>query len=202
MHTMQRYLTRNEEAQLFRLLRQRAGSDNSAQRTAARDLYLFKLLRHTGIRVNAAVHITCGDARDALASGYLQRRCDKGGNDGKTHCNSRARRALKGLLLVRRRFGLAETPEAPLLANRIGPGMSVRAVQKRMKYWRDVAGITVPASPHWWRHTKAMRVMHDSTAQDPRGVVMALLDHKSIQSTLIYTRPSREDIERINEEVG
>lgn len=202
MNTMQRYLTRNEEATLFRLLRQRAGLANAMQITAARDLYLFLLLRHTGIRVGAATHITCADAREAVATHYLQRRHDKGGRDGKTHCNKRARRALQGLLRLRRAFGLAETAEATLLAHRAAAGMTQRAIQRRMAKWCSEAGLAVKATPHWWRHTRAMRVMQDSTATDPRGVVQVLLDHRSIQSTAIYTRPSREEVERVSEEMG
>lgn len=202
MHTMKRYLTRQEEAALFRVMRERAGLGNNRQRTAFRDLYLFKLLRHTGVRVTAATHITCGDARAAIRTKYLQRRGDKGGRDGMTLCNSKARRALQALLRVRRAFGLAETDDGLLIAGRGGDGVGVRAIQKRMSHWSREAGLEVKASPHWWRHTKAMRVMQDSNARDPRGVVKELLGHSSIESTAIYTRPSREEIEQINEEVG
>lgn len=202
MKTMSRYLTRDEEARLFKRLRERAGRENASQLIALRDLHLFKLLRHTGIRVNAATHIQCADARSAIAGKYLQRRCDKGGRNGKSLCNSKAIAALKGLLLVRRLLGFSESDEARLVVSRQGARISARAIQKRMKVWCADAGLAVSASPHWWRHTKAMRVMVDSTARDPRGVVQELLDHSSFESTVIYTRPSREEVEQINEEVG
>lgn len=202
MASMDRYLTRDEESRFFATVKAAAGRDTLRQRVARRDYHLFRLLRHTGIRVGAATHITCADAREALRTSYLQRREDKGGHDGKTHCNAAAKAALKGLLADRRALGCAESPEAPLLTSRSGPSLTPRAIQKRMRYWSAQAGLGLAATPHWWRHTRAMRVMQDSTARDPRGVVQALLGHRSIQSTLVYTRPSREDIEQASEEVG
>lgn len=205
MRVMRRYLTDDEEQRFFRVVKRCAGTDTASQRVALRDYHLFKLLRHTAIRVGAATHITCGDARDALASGYLQRRGDKGGRDGKSLCNSRARRALSSLLRVRRLLGFNESRDGLLLVglrrNQV-PAMTVRAVQRRMDYWREAAGITEKVSPHWWRHTKAMRVMQHSTAQDKRAVVQELLDHQNYETTVIYTRPSREEVVLINEEVG
>lgn len=197
-----RYLTRDEEARFFRTLKAAAGSDTKQQLLARRDYHLHQLLRHTGIRVNALLHIRCADAHEALRTNYLQRRHDKGGRDGLTYCNKRARRALRGLLANRRALGHAEWPEALLITSRSGPSMTAKAVQEQMKTWCRRAGLGIAATPHWWRHTYAMRVMETTTSNDPRGVVQALLDHASIQSTLQYTRPTREQIEAAAEEAA
>ena len=61
--------------------------------------------------------------------------------------------------------------------------------------------LKVPVSPHWFRHTLAKRMMKHSTSRDPRGVVQSVLQHRSIDSTLVYTRPDREEVERALSEV-
>jgi len=80
-----------------------------------------------------------------------------------------------------------------LVLTRKSNGLSVRSYQDRMLFWCDAAGIE-PASPHWLRHTRAMRIMRSSKAKDPRGIAKAVLGHSSISSTGVYTGPSKEDI--------
>ncbi len=80
--------------------------------------------------------------------------------------------------------------------------MSIRSFQERVTHWCQVARLEVMVSPHWFRHTLAKRIMKNSTAQDPRGVVQGALCQKSINSTSIYTLPDREDIEQAMEEVS
>jgi site-specific recombinase XerC len=192
----ERYLTPAEERQLLRTLAQYADV------LARRDHAWMRWMRHTGIRVAAASRFTCGDAREALAAGEQVVRGEKGGRTTRIPLRKGGRRALQDLLRLRREMGQIEDPEAPLVVSRRGAALSVRSYQARMREWCKAAGLSAEASPHWLRHTLAKRVMANSTARDPRGVVMALLNHSSITSTSVYTMPDREEIERALDEAS
>ncbi len=191
-----RYLTIAEERQLLATVAGRAGV------YAARDHAWMRLLRHTGIRVGSAARLTCADVREALRSGYLYVRPIKRSPGGRIYLNRRARQSLTDLLRVRREMGHGEQPEAPLIMSREHAGMSVRSFQHRMRYWVREAGLQVDASPHWWRHTLAKRLMRQSTAADPRGIAQRALLHAHITTSAIYTGPDREDYEMAMEEAS
>lgn len=188
---LNRYLTRDEEAQLFRCLRGRAGL------IARRDLAWMKLLRASGMRVGTLAGFTCGDARIALRTDHLVFRdaiC-KGKRGYTIFATKRAKAALRELLKIRREMGHAERDEALLVMSRQqGKGISRRSLQDRCRFWQAEAGLAVPFSPHWFRHTVGQRITRDSTASDPRAIAQQVLGHGSIESTTIYTRPSREDV--------
>ncbi|MDH5259430.1 MAG: tyrosine-type recombinase/integrase, partial [Gammaproteobacteria bacterium] len=65
-----------------------------------------------------------------------------------------------------------------------------------------VSGIDAKASPHWFRHTLAKRVMKNSTASDPLKTVQILLNHSDPRSTAAYTLPDKEDIVLAAEEIA
>lgn len=188
-----RYLTVAEEKQLLATVASRAGV------LAARDHAWMRLLRHTGIRVLSLARLTCFDARQALRENYLDIAPIKRNDGGKVYINKRARQALQDLLRIRREMGHAEQPDGALVMSREG-AMSVRSFQHRMQHWRDEAGLSVEASPHWWRHTLAKRIMRQSTADDPRGIVQRALLHSDISTSAIYTMPDREAYESALEE--
>lgn len=194
---MDRFLTPEEEKRLFQTVR----NFNSVE--AQRDLGWMTLLRSTGIRVGALAGLTVADARDALATKHLVIRpeINKGHASYKIYLGKLAEQALRKLLKTRRDMGHPEQHDAPLILSREHNAMSIRAFQQRCKHWRELANVP-NVSPHWFRHTLAMRIMQDSTAQDPRGVVMASLGHKSINSTAIYTQPDKITLQRIMQEVG
>lgn len=193
-----RYLTEAEERQLLR----HVGQFRSL--AARRDHAWMRLLRRTGIRVSTLAGLTCGDARDALRTGYLTVRgaIAKRGCGYRLHLTKRARGDLRALLALRREQGVAEQPEAPLILSRHRRGIAVRTLQDRMQRWVRDAGLQCAATPHWFRHTLAKRIVKRSTAQDPRGVVQSVLGHRSTRSTDVYTRPDREDVVEAMEEVA
>lgn len=192
-----RYLTPDEERKLFRVVGQYRDA------LARRDYAWMQLLRQTGIRVNALAGLTVGDARRAQQEGYLELRAvhAKGGRGGKVFLTKRAKEAVRELLRVREKQGFYGEPDHPLIMSRIHRGISVRSLQARLALWCERARIRA-ASPHWFRHTLAKRVMKQSTAKDPRGIVKRVLGHVSITSTAIYTEPDREDVELAMEEAS
>jgi len=194
----ERYLTVAEEKQLLKAVARVADA------LAQRDYAWMRLLRHTGIRVVTVSGLTVHDARTALRTGYLQIRPEisKGRRGGTLFMNKGAKRALRDLLSIRRAMGYAEQPDAALVMSRNHRPMSRRSYQSRMRQWCVEAGLDVVASPHWWRHTLAKRLMSQSTADDPRGIVQRALLHSDINTSAIYTMPDREAYEEAMEEVG
>ena len=196
----ERYLRPDEERQLFATVAQYA--DVLAQR----DLAWMRLLRQTGIRVGSLAGLTVDDARQALREKRLQVRGEhsKGGRGYSVLLNKKALTALRDLLRIRREIGRPDFGEAPLVVSRknTGKGMSVRSFQDRMQHWRTAAGLSVEASPHWFRHTLAKRIVERSTAKDPRAIVQHALGHANIISGAVYTFPDREDLEQSMEEAS
>lgn len=198
MKSFNRYLTQAEERQLLGHIKQFASP------LARRDHAWMRLARNTGLRVGTLAGLTVMDARQALAGGYLQIRgaIAKRKQAHTVHLNKAAAKALRELLKIRREMGHAEGDDATLIVSRNHRGLSVRSFQSRMNLWVKSAGLDVAATPHWFRHTLAMRLMRNSTAQDPRGVVQGVLGHKDINSTAVYTQPSREDLSLALDEVA
>ena len=198
MSAFRRYLTREEERLLF------GAVARIASPLARRDHGWMRLMRYTGIRVGAASQLTCRHAREALKSEYLELEpaIQKRKQGHRVFITRPARRALQDLLKVRREMGYIEADAAPLIMSRNHCGMSIRSFQARMRQWCREAGLDASATPHWLRHTLAKRMMKQSTAMDPRGVVKSALGHRSIASTSIYTEPDKEDVEQAMQEAN
>ena len=194
-----RYLTDAEVRRLFAHVRQFAGP------YARRDLHWMRLLYHTGLRVGTLAGLTVADAQEALGSGYLNLRADicKGSCAYTVRLGQQARRALRGLLEIRRQMGHSNAqPAAPLLMSRKAKGLSVRSMEARMKHWVAGAGLDRRASPHWFRHSLAKRVQAETQAANPQQAVQLVLGHRDIRSTNIYTLPDKQEIDRLMENLG
>lgn len=201
-HTFDKFLTEADERKLFKALRDAAGWQ------AQRDLHMIQLMRSSGVRVGTLVRLVVADATAALKSGRLLFRpqISKRKRGYEVAVTNKIRAALQGLLAVRRQLGMGLDPDAPLVVSRVtnrgGEGMTPRGVQKRLAVWRVRAGIEASITPHWLRHTLGQRIMRDSTAHDPRGIAAQALGHSDLSSTLIYTRPSKDDVQRAMQEAG
>ena len=189
-----RYFTVAEEKHLFKTVK--ASSCILAQR----DYLWMLLLRQTGLRIGAMSRVTVYDARQALRDKYLQY-VSKGNKPGKVFTNKKAMTALRLLLRIRREMGHPEHPDMPLVMSRRNAGLSVRSYQARMKEWCALAGLK-NGSPHWFRHTLGKRVMQQSTSADPRAIVQGVLNHEYISTTVIYTRPDKEEMEQAMEQAS
>lgn len=166
---------------------------------ARRDHAWMRALRFTGCRVGEWSRVTVGAATMALETRHLfiPREHRKGGRrDHTVLVTEQLAIALADLLRIRAEQ-TGETradARAPLVLNRYLTGLSPRSYQKRLQYWTRVAGMDVRVTPHWFRHTRAMRIMERSGARDPRGMVQIALGHLDIKSSGIYTQPTREDL--------
>jgi len=198
---LHRFLTEAEERRLFSELRRTAGV------AAERDIEVMNLMRASGIRVGAMVRFTVSDARLAVATREIVLRAEiqKRAKAHSMLCTKRARLALVRLLKLRKAHGKSMAPDAPLLFGREGAGdkpMSERALEYRFKFWAKKAGLPSGFSPHWLRHTLGQRIVQDSTADNPLQIAADVLGHEDINTTRIYTRPTREHVAMALQEAG
>lgn len=195
---MNRYLTVSEEKTLFKTV------DGVAGILAQRDGAWMLLLRQTGMRLGSLAGLTVADARHGLATNYLELKDEhaKRGNGYQVFLNKTSKSCLRVLLRNRTEMGYTAEPDMPLVMGRNHKGLSIRSFQSRMRIWVDMSCIAMPASPHWFRHTLAMRIMAQSTANNKLGIVQSALGHHTADATMIYTRPNREDIALAMEEAS
>lgn len=193
---MRRSLSAAEERSLFKCVGSRASLE------ARRDHAWMRALRFSGCRVGEFSAVSVSAALMALQRRhlFLPRETRKGKRrDHDVYVTAELRRALQDLMRVREEqtgIRTADLPRnAPLVVNRYGARLSIRSYQLRLEYWVKEAGLELDVTPHWFRHTRAMRIMRDSQAADPRGIVQVALGHADIKSSGIYTAPTREDVE-------
>ncbi|OWY40089.1 hypothetical protein CEK28_04965 [Xenophilus sp. AP218F] len=186
--TMKRYLTPAERQQLL----------NAAYRIndplAQRDYHLMSALYYSGCRIGEFLSITLADAWDALKTGYLYLPAAhrKGGKrDHSVYLTKPLRTHLVALL----NMNPSQQGGDPLVPGRHGAPLTERAAQMRVAYWAEEAGIAMKVTPHWFRHSLAMDLLRASTAAEPLLIVKSALGHSSLNSTAMYTTPSREDLE-------
>ena len=187
----ERYLTRDDLRRLFSVIRKRKG------KIARRDHVWIRVALYSGFRIGSIAGLTVGDAKQALLTNTLRARADhaKRGRAYDIHVSSGLRKALREGLSVRRAMGYPlDDSAAPLFVSRIGKAMAVRSFQHQLKFWRETAGLMLPISAHWLRHTAARRILEKSEHHDPLGQVQSALGHVNRKSTVIYTLPTREDM--------
>lgn len=189
-----RYYTQQEEKRLFRTIRQYSSIQ------ASRDHAWMQVLLHTGLRIESFARLTVADAKEALRSHHLKY-IGKGNKPGSVYCNQTAHKYLRELLTIRSQQGHADLDDSPLVMSRHKTALSIRSYQLRMSHWCKLAEVPV-GTPHWLRHTLAKRIMQNSTANDPRGVVQGVLNHSNPASTYVYTMPDKEELAQTLEEIA
>lgn len=192
MSVFDRYLTPGEQRKLLAAARQFKGHE------AERDGHWMVFMLKTGIRVDAMSQFTCGDARRAIATETVALRSEiqKNQRGHRIPLVADAKRALLGLLRVRKAQGHIEDEFEPLVMSRNHKGLSVRSYQMRIKHWAAAAGLSCAdhISPHWLRHTVAKRILSKSTDPDPLRIVQGFLGHANRNTTAVYTRPDKEQM--------
>lgn len=157
---------------------------------AQRDRALLVFALHTGLRVSELSGLNVshvahgGQARLRL---FLPSELGKGGRARIIPLNTTAQKCVRVLLQFNAARGFSTAPGAPLFVNRFHRRLHVRAIQRLVQSLRMQAGLDVPATPHALRHTFATQVMEST--QNLR-VVQALLGHKRLNTTEVYTHPT------------
>lgn len=101
------------------------------------------------------------------------------------------REALDSFLRVKHAAREALAPNAPLFAGRKGAALSTRQVRHGFHVWQKRAAFANRYNFHALRHTACTEVYEQS--RDLRAT-QVFARHKRVQTTVIYTHPSRETL--------
>jgi len=148
---------------------------------ADRDLAIFELLYGAGFRISELVGLRVRDLDMAsgmarvLGKGKKERLCPVGPA------------AVELVRRLRREHGVAAGPADPVLPGAGGRPLTVRWVQRRMKYYLQMAELPADLTPHKIRHAFATHMIN--AGADLR-VVQEMLGHASLSTTQIYTHVS------------
>ena len=146
----------------------------------ARDRAILETIYSGGLRVGELVAMNVEDLDEF---GEVVRVRGKGKKERLAPLGSKALEAIHEYLARRRAvFGAAR--RGPLFVNKVGGRLSDRSVRRKLDKYRLMAGIDVPVSPHWLRHSFATHMLN--AGADLRSV-QELLGHESISTTQIYT---------------
>ena len=161
----------------------------SSHGLAARNYALVQVMLQAGLRVGEVATLTVADISMGDRSGSVRIRQGKGLKARDVPLNATARRALKQHL---------EQPGAPgktvaLFTSSRETAMPVRTIQAVIASLARRARLTrVPVSAHTLRHTFALGYLRDNPGKLVE--LASLLGHKSLDTTAVYTRPSRDDL--------
>jgi site-specific recombinase XerD len=151
-----------------------------------RDLAMVELMMKTGLRVSELVDLTLADVELAERAGRVIVREGKGGKYREVPLSKEVRYALETYLQERR-----EGESQRLFLGQRGP-LNVPGVQylvAKYAYQARLADVT----PHSLRHTFGKNLVDAGVSLEQ---VAALLGHESLDTVMIYTKPSQGDLEK------
>jgi site-specific recombinase XerD len=165
----------------------------SSHGLAARNYAIVQLMVQAGLRVGEVAALRTGDVIMSDRSGRVRIRHGKGLKAREVPLNATARRALKPFLDARPTTTTGKETDAPLFVSGRDTAMPVRTIQT------VIAGLVrrarlkrVTVSAHTLRHTFALGYLRDNPGKLVE--LASLLGHDSLDTTAIYTRPSRDDL--------
>lgn len=189
------YLLEYEEKKLFSYLK------NSKSRQAERDYVLLRLCRATGLRRGEALALNVGDVLNREKIEVNERIAEKGAI-GEVYLPVDIQEVMRRFIRLKRIWGENLDDEAPLFVSRKGARLSLRSFKDIMDKWCRLSGIP-RYTPHALRHTKAQRIMADvrHLSDDERQKALIFtnkqLRHRSLNSTMVYTMPTKEEMMRV-----
>ena len=186
--TAPKALERNEQNRLLRKAGQ--GRPNHQKR----DLALVMVLLHTGLRVQELCSLKRSDVTLSERGGSLIVRLGKGRKHREVPLNADVRKALRDYLCVRDEVRPSEIEPnearaAPLFLSQKGGALTPSAVWRIVTNVGKAAGVEL--SPHTLRHTFGTGLVRSGT---DLVSVATLLGHESLNTTAVYTRPSRKHL--------
>ncbi len=189
------YLTEKEEKKLFSTLK------NRKEKQAERDFVLLKLTRATALRRGEVLGLNVGDVKEKTRLKVDERIAEKKAI-GSIYLPLDIQELIRKFLKLKRKWGESLDDDAPLFVSKKGNRLSMHAFNDLMTKWCSEAGIP-RYTPHALRHTKAQRIMADLKYLSEEEMskkllfVKGQLRHKSLNSTAIYTMPTKEEMERV-----
>jgi len=171
-----------EEVSLRRLLRE--------AKTECRDYAILEVLAGTGIRVGELLQLKITDIAMHPRSGKLTVRYGKGGGYREIPLTRDVRQALQDYLETVHPD--ANDPSQWLWMGRDGAINHRSSITRMIDKYAIRAGID-RVTPHMLRHTFATRYLK-ANPDDLRGLAR-LLGHSNLNTVMIYTEPTMNDLE-------
>ena len=143
--------------------------------------------------------LNIGDVRELTKINVDERIAAKGGI-GEVYLSVEIQDLIRGYIRKKRYWGEGTADEDPLFVSKQGNRIGLRTINTMMTKWCKEAGLP-HYTPHALRHTKAHRIMDDVRHLGPeeRGQKLLIagkqLRHKSLNATMIYTQPTKEQLE-------
>ncbi|MCP3104286.1 site-specific integrase [Myxococcus sp. K15C18031901] len=191
-----RTLTEKEVALLLRT--------TGSHRDGYRDHCLYSLALATGLREHELVALNVGDVFDGRGRAHLYVKLTvfKGSarhpEPQEVVLAETVRRKLEKLLRLKRGQGHDVGPQAPLFLSRKGLRLSTRQVRHGFAVWQKRAGLERHLNFHAVRHTACTGVYRRT--KDIR-LTQRFARQRSIDSTVIYTHPSDDELVRVTQEL-
>jgi integrase/recombinase XerC len=174
------------EIEIHALLRAAGASSHGL---AARNYALVQLMLQAGLRVGEVAALKVADITMSDRSGSVRIRQGKGLKAREVPLNATGRRALKQHLEHRQALGKT----AALFVSSRETAMPVRTIQAVIASVARRARLArVPVSAHTLRHSFALGYLRDNPGKLLE--LASLLGHESLDTTAVYTRPSRDDL--------
>ncbi len=160
-----------------------------------RDIAIIEVLVGTGLRVGELLALQVGDIELNDRSGKLTVRRSKHGGFREVPLTKDVRLALSAYL---EQHPDRDNPTTPLWMGTRGRLGNRSSVVRLLDKYAYLAGIE-PVKPHALRHTFSARYLK-ANPDDLRGLA-ALLGHANLNTVMIYTEPSMEDLTERMEQV-
>lgn len=162
----------------------------SSHGMAPRNYALVQIMLQAGLRVGEVAALMVADISMSDRSGCVRIRQGKGLTVRRdVPLNATVRRAIRQYLDHR----TAADGSAALFTSSRDAAMPVRTIQAVIANLARRARLTrVPATAHTLRHTFALGYLRDNPGKLVE--LASLLGHESLDTTAVYTRPSRDDL--------
>ncbi len=189
------YLLLDEDKKLFKFLK------NRKDKQAERDYVLLTICRVTGLRRAEAVALNVEDVMGTETI-EVNERIAKKGAIGFVYLPKSLQEIIQRFLRLKQKWGESLADGAPLFVSKKKKRLSIRSFKDIMDKWCKEAGIH-RYTPHALRHTKAQRIMSDVkhlTLEEQRKALIFAnkqLRHRSLNSTLVYTMPTKEEMMKV-----
>jgi integrase/recombinase XerC len=176
-NTAPRWLTRREQLALLRAVREKG---------QVRDLAIIQTLLGTGLRISELAALKVSDLEIGERKGTLQVQAGKGSKAREIPLDNTTRQTLAAYLEEREEDG-----DKRLFLGQRGPlnQPGINYLVAKYVYQARLENCTA----HTLRHSFAKNLVDAGTPLDQAAT---LLGHESLDTTRIYTRPSKEDLER------
>lgn len=175
--TAPHWLDRSEQLALIRAVR---------KANSTRDLAIIQTMLGTGLRLSELAALQVSDVEISERKGWVRVRSGKGNKAREIPLDNKTRVALESYLKERPQ----NEGEALFFGQR--GSLTARGIDQLVRKFAYQARLE-ECTAHTLRHTFAKNLVDASVPLDQVGM---LLGHESLDTTKIYVRPSREDLER------